>query len=187
MELAHIEQRADSLDDSIENALPVCFECHAEIGLYNPRHPRGRRFSPEELRLHRQQWLDICREHPAALLGAPVVSEPGTIERLIHELQFDSVVASHSSYTEFGCPFAITQFERAVADGTYSILSEDLRAKLRIVYVAMKRANTFIANLISTSPEGNAGAMVSNRAQNAIADTRKPIEEALKALDGNPE
>lgn len=183
MELAHIEQRADSNDDSIENAIPVCFECHAEIGLYNPRHPRGRRFSSEELRLHREQWLRLCRENPELLLHAPTVSEAGTIERLINELEFNLDVAYRSEANKLGCPFEVSQFERAVADGTYSIFEQRVRTKIRTAYMYMKRANTFIANLVSTTPEGNAGAMASKRAQNAVADSLAPVREALEALN----
>ena len=35
MELHHIESRSKSQNDSIENAIPLCFECHAEVQLYN--------------------------------------------------------------------------------------------------------------------------------------------------------
>ncbi len=61
METDHIVPRADNGPDDIDNAIAVCFECHAEIHLYNDRHPRGREFRPEELRRHRDQWLEVCR------------------------------------------------------------------------------------------------------------------------------
>lgn len=44
METDHIIPTEDGGDDSIENAIPVCFECHAEIHSYNDSHPRGRKF-----------------------------------------------------------------------------------------------------------------------------------------------
>jgi HNH endonuclease len=46
MELHHMDQGSESEDDSIENAIPLCFECHAEVQLYNDSHPRGRKFHP---------------------------------------------------------------------------------------------------------------------------------------------
>ncbi len=39
IELDHIKPRADGGEDDIDNAIAVCFECHAEIYLYNDRHP----------------------------------------------------------------------------------------------------------------------------------------------------
>ena len=47
IETDHIEPKEQGGDDSIENAIPVCFECHAEIHSYNDKHPRGRKFLPE--------------------------------------------------------------------------------------------------------------------------------------------
>jgi hypothetical protein len=37
-------------DNSEENAVPVCFDCHAEIMSYNSNHPKGRKFTPTELK-----------------------------------------------------------------------------------------------------------------------------------------
>ena len=35
MELHHIESRSKSQNDSIENAIPLCFECSVQVQLYN--------------------------------------------------------------------------------------------------------------------------------------------------------
>jgi hypothetical protein len=55
IEIHHID---DSDDNSQDNALPVCFECHATIGHYNPKHPKGKKYTSTELRKLR----DICFE-----------------------------------------------------------------------------------------------------------------------------
>jgi hypothetical protein len=46
MELDHIEPRAEDGSDDIDNAIPVCFECHTGIHLYNNDHPHGRKYRP---------------------------------------------------------------------------------------------------------------------------------------------
>src|SRR6266704_1030414 len=51
IDLHHIDSHSD---DSEENVLPVCFDCHAEINHYNDAHPRGRKFQPGELRKLRE-------------------------------------------------------------------------------------------------------------------------------------
>ena len=53
MEVHHVKQRADRGDDKIENAIPLCFECHAEVLCYNPKHPKGRKYTKDELLGHR--------------------------------------------------------------------------------------------------------------------------------------
>jgi hypothetical protein len=81
MELHHIEQRADGVqDDSIDNAIPLCFECHAEVQMYNDSHPRGRKFRPDELRAHKRQWLQLCKEQPALAFGIGEGQEKNTGE-----------------------------------------------------------------------------------------------------------
>ena len=67
MELDHMVPRADGGSSEIDNAIPVCFECHAEIHAYNDKHPRGRKFQPAELKLHKDQWLAFCEKTPGAL------------------------------------------------------------------------------------------------------------------------
>jgi hypothetical protein len=57
IELHHIIPVEQSGDDSLENCIPVCFDCHADIGHYNDKHPRGRKYSPGELRQHRDDWF----------------------------------------------------------------------------------------------------------------------------------
>jgi len=64
IETDHIVPAADGGGNDIENAIPVCLECHAEIHCYNGKHPRGRKFTPDELQAHKKQWLTICENVP---------------------------------------------------------------------------------------------------------------------------
>lgn len=50
IEIHHIG-RAD--DNSEDNAIPVCFDCHSEIIQYNDSHPKGRKYKPDELKMLR--------------------------------------------------------------------------------------------------------------------------------------
>jgi hypothetical protein len=56
----HIVPEADGGPNVLENAIALCFTCHAEAGHYNPRHPLGTKYSPEELRKHRDDWWEQC-------------------------------------------------------------------------------------------------------------------------------
>jgi len=53
IEVHHIEQEADGGANTESNALPVCFDCHAEVGSYNTRHPKGTKYRGDELRARR--------------------------------------------------------------------------------------------------------------------------------------
>jgi len=70
MEIHHIVPVANGGDDTEENGIPLCLNCHAEVGGYNPQHPKGRRFTPSELRRHKEQWFAICTKPPWDSMGS---------------------------------------------------------------------------------------------------------------------
>lgn len=94
MEVHHIVQEADGGPNNIENAIPLCFRCHAEAGHYNPHHPLGTKYSPGELRRHRDEWFKICEAATAAmssLRSQPITLPPdcagfGLVEREVGTL-----------------------------------------------------------------------------------------------------
>jgi hypothetical protein len=47
---------------SFENCIPLCFDCHAEAGHYNSSHPKGTKYSPAELKKHRDRWYEAIRK-----------------------------------------------------------------------------------------------------------------------------
>lgn len=61
IELHHIVPQADGGADTVENCIPLCFDCHAEATHYNPDHPKGRRFSSTELKRHRDAWFSSVK------------------------------------------------------------------------------------------------------------------------------
>lgn len=144
IELDHIIPRDDDGNDEIDNAIPLCFECHAEIHAYNPRHPRGRKFRAPELRLHKEEWLRICAERPEVLVRSAGDRDVGPLQALIDELAFNLEVSRGASEDQPGCLFLDHQFLRAMREGAISILQENLREKLLEAYVVTGKANQHI-------------------------------------------
>ena len=62
MELHHIKQVAYGGDDTFENCIPLCFDCHADMGKADPKHNKGKKYSEEELIAHRDNWYRAVRE-----------------------------------------------------------------------------------------------------------------------------
>lgn len=56
MECHHIVEAANGGEDTFDNCIPLCFDCHAEVGHYNTKHPKGIKFSATELQAHRDNW-----------------------------------------------------------------------------------------------------------------------------------
>ena len=50
-------------EDTFENAIALCFDCHSDAGHYYAKHPRGTKFSPTELRKHKEAWNKIVKEN----------------------------------------------------------------------------------------------------------------------------
>lgn len=63
IELHHIKPKSKGGEDSFENAIPLCFDCHANAGhAYNSAHPKGNKFTGSELRRHRDQWYESIKK-----------------------------------------------------------------------------------------------------------------------------
>ncbi len=50
IEVHHIKQKSEGGSDDFWNLIPLCFDCHGEVKSYNPKHPKGNKFSEKELR-----------------------------------------------------------------------------------------------------------------------------------------
>ena len=55
MELHHIKPQADGGDNTAENCIPLCCNCHAKVRAYDSRHPKGRKITEQELKMHRDK------------------------------------------------------------------------------------------------------------------------------------
>ena len=164
--------------DDIENAIPVCFECHAEIHSYNDKHPRGRKFLPEELRAHKEQWLVICSERPETLVAASRSQDVGPLQALIDELGFNEKV--QSGINNQGCKFRDQQLSRAIHERSISILRDEIRERILEAYQAMGAANSAIESEWVQPRGSNAWATASNEAARRI-ELAKPKVTAARA------
>ena len=71
VEVHHIEPEHISHDSTLENAIPLCFDCHADAGHYNPGHPRGSKLTYEELRRHRDRLWTLVEQGKVLPEGSP--------------------------------------------------------------------------------------------------------------------
>jgi hypothetical protein len=59
IEVAHLKEGRAGRD----NAIPLCFNCHAAVGRYNKNHPLGRKYSLDELKARREQIYEQHTRH----------------------------------------------------------------------------------------------------------------------------
>lgn len=187
MELHHVEHKADGGPDDIGNAIPLCFECHAEVNHYNDAHPKGRKFSNEELLEHKRQWLEICSSNPGVLVSAPRDRDVGPLEGMVLELKFNLdtaqlVTGSEPWQDKIGCALLMGQYQKAIEEGTLLLIPDSLRKTLNRAYFEVGKVNSFIAMYTSTRPEGNAFAEATNRLLDSLRKSEPAINQAYSDL-----
>lgn len=64
IELHHIRQKADGGADTLDNCIPLCFDCHSDMGKADPRHSKGKHYSEGELKQHRDNWFKKQKTTP---------------------------------------------------------------------------------------------------------------------------
>ena len=62
MEFNHIVPRSQGGEDTFENCIPVCFDCHSDVGHYNIKHPKGNKYSQQELTIYRDEHYQKVKE-----------------------------------------------------------------------------------------------------------------------------
>ncbi len=136
METDHMKPAGKDGTDDIDNALPVCFECHAEIHCYNNDHARGRKFTETELRIHKEQWLKICENNPGIFSQPFQSSDAGPLNSLIDELEYNQQAAML-----WGSSLSVSQFDEALRRGAISLLEPELKDKINSAYTHINRLN----------------------------------------------
>lgn len=63
IEIAHIQPKKKDGSEDIDNAIPLCYDCHSEIGKYNKDHPKGNKYRPAELKSRRDQIYEEYTRH----------------------------------------------------------------------------------------------------------------------------
>ena len=77
---AHLDPKQSDID----NAIPLCFDCHADVGHYNTKHPRGRKYSILELKARRDQIYEQHTRH----LVSPVEVQITQTGRMLPDVGF---------------------------------------------------------------------------------------------------
>ncbi len=96
IEAAHIIDEADGGSNDEENGIPLCFDCHQEIGAYRDSHPKGNKFTPEELRQRRDAVYELVRTGQIVVASARPVREQVNAAVLIQGRNAISVSGEHA-------------------------------------------------------------------------------------------
>lgn len=177
METDHIKPSGDGGSDDIENAIPVCFECHSEIHCYNNDHPRGRKFTESELREHKNQWLDICKNKPDIFSQPFQSSDAGPLISLIDELEYNLIACNCH-----GSSLSTTQFEEALRKGAISLLEHKVKNEIYSAYAEVNHINQLFYASINEGLRDRSYGHTTSEIHKNIPKANTAISGALKSL-----
>lgn len=148
IEIAHLDPKKSDID----NAMPLCFDCHAAVGHYNASHPRGRKYSIAELKARRDQVYDEHTQHLIAPVPYRVFQDGVKLPKVLfaienhgmtYPLQARVVVILRQGRRALGCPPTVGHYDgrylwnlnpQQAVRGNFSLPSafnEKSKAKLR--------------------------------------------------------
>lgn len=146
MEIHHIVQQADGGDNSVENGIPLCFNCHAEAGNYNKHHPKGTKFSSEELRNHRDKWFTMVASLP---LSQSAVSYGELDKRVAIEL--NDMVKESGLYFTFRDDTSWHGYSPEVRRAWISIIEESKRPDMKFADSELEKLRADFVQILATA------------------------------------
>jgi hypothetical protein len=147
IEVHHIVPLASGGTNDISNAIPVCFDCHADIEHYNINHPKGTKYSENELKSHRDLWFEKVSKTYSRTLS----ETPSDIDIRI-ALEIHGHMEKHGSYNFLrdgsfwtGCDYNTTFNEITELDAKFLLpdmqfLDSDLEESRAIFATDLKQA-----------------------------------------------
>ncbi len=82
IELHHIVQKAYGGDDTFENCIPLCFDCHSDMGRADPKHPKGKHYTETELKAHRDNWYHRIKTDNSENCGEICISDKKLFKKI---------------------------------------------------------------------------------------------------------
>lgn len=111
IELHHIEQKSEGGKDTLENCIPLCFDCHGDMRSYDHKHPKGHKYTPGELQRHRDAWYAKIKGSPSPSYGsAHAALDQGVYLAIVRLLPYAGPMGLLDHH-DFGAPFHTSLFD----------------------------------------------------------------------------
>jgi hypothetical protein len=111
-------------------------------------------------------------------------AEAGSLERLASELTFNLRIANYAegALRQVGALFEVAQFRRAIADGTFTWISDALRKRIEDACVVILQANSLVEGA-RAADRGDALPKFFRPAQEATGRAKPLMVNALDYLE----
>ncbi|MCM2377834.1 HNH endonuclease [Pseudomonas marginalis] len=124
IEIHHVQPKASSGPNTYSNAIPLCFDCHADMRTYDSAHPKGTKYSEKELIGHRDAWYAKIKNTGGILELSTAATDRIVFSELTKVLPWNTGLSFMSAKKISGVPIEIESFEKLSA---FQILCEEPR------------------------------------------------------------
>ncbi len=135
IEVHHIREESEGGDDTIDNAISLCFDCHADMRSYDHKHPKGNKYTESELRRHRDSWYERIKGNiGVADRGTVVETDKRVYELLVKTLPWDGSISFIRTNNFAGFPFEnvrlgdLHEFEHQCTNPAFEFIDPDIEA-----------------------------------------------------------
>lgn len=162
MEVHHIREESEGGDDSAANAVPLCFDCHADMRSYDHMHPKGNKYTEPELKRHRDNWYSkVLGNTGLADKAVTVETDKHVYQLLLKILPWSRSISFISSNNFAGFAFEkkcvedLFEFEYHCRNPAFEFIDPDLEGLRQTL---LKDIDLFTQTLaVDTFPGGNPG------------------------------
>ncbi|MCA9178399.1 MAG: HNH endonuclease [Planctomycetales bacterium] len=162
MEVHHIREESDGGDNTTDNAIPLCFDCHADMRSYDHKHPKGNKYTERELKRHRDNWCAKVAGNIGIANRQEVIETDKEIYQLLCDLlPWNGGISFIRNKNFAGWSFPLSQlddlhrFEHQCANPTFEFLDPDLEGQRCELAVLIERFTMTIS--VETFPTATAG------------------------------
>lgn len=162
IEIHHIKPKASGGPDTFENAIPLCFDCHADMRTYDVKHPKGTKYSESELIRFRNNWYSKVKNSGGfSVSNPPPETDKIIFNKLTSTLPWNGSLSFISENNFAGFSFR-TDFLNELTDFLYlcdNPIFEFLDADLESLKSGLRSGINIFINLIgqNTFPTHNVG------------------------------
>ena len=162
IEVHHIAHKADGGEDTFDNAIPLCFDCHADMRSYDHKHPKGTKYTTGELIQHRNNWYQkVAGNIGIANRDEILETDKQVYLALIEIVPWNGTIKFLRKYNFAGWTFELEElhnldeFMFRCNDPAFEFIDPDLEA-LRVKF--LKKTNTCLSLIAKhTSPTNTPG------------------------------
>ena len=161
IEIHHIKPKASGGPDTFDNAIPLCFDCHADMRTYDAKHPKGTKYSEPELRRSRDIWYEKVRNSGGLVSNSSTETDKEIYHHLLSVLPWSGSLSFISTNNFAGFSFRLDNlnqlesFQNLCNNPAFEFIDTDLESLRASLLNEINRFQRLIG--VNTFPTRNIG------------------------------